>query len=89
MYRLLKKNFNFFLLLFLINISYIGLKDFTSTEQNLILETRLIGEEKKDVFSQNNDIKNKFLVKKQRKDSIENETNEDLKVAHYSTSDFF
>ena len=89
MYRLIKKNFNIFLLLFLINISYLGLKDFTSIESNLILETGLIREEKKDVFSKNNDITNKFLVKKQPKIPVENEEKEDLKVAHYSTSDFF
>ena len=88
MYRLIKKNFNIFLLLFLFNISYLGLKDFTSMESNLILETGLIREEKKDVFAKNNDTTNKFLVKKKLKDSIEKQ-DKDFKVAHYSTSDFF
>ncbi len=87
MYRLIKKNFNIFLLLFLINISYLGLKDFTSMEPEILLETKLINDEEKNVFSI--DSNNKLLVKKQHKDFIEENNTDDLKVASYTTSDFF
>ena len=89
MYRLLKKNLNIFLLLFLMNVSYLGLKDFTRLESNQTLETELTSEEKKSNFSKNNDSNNKFLIKKQYKDPVNNSNNEDLKIANYSNSDFF
>ena len=89
MYRLVKKNFNILVLILLLNISYLGLKDFTSTETNIILETKLIKEEKNDAISKNIIDNNKYLVKKQFKNPISSTKIEDLKIANYSTSEFF
>jgi len=84
MFLIIKKNFNIFILLFLLNISYFGLEDFISfespkTDQQLEKSDSAIN------ISLGNQKTNNQLIKKK----VQENKVKDFKVANYESPDFF
>ena len=84
MFLIIKKNFNIFILLFLLNISYFGLEDFISFESP---NDNKQSENINGSINSSSEIQNanKQLVKKK----IQEKKVEDFKVANYESPDFF
>ena len=83
--RKLKKNFNLFLLLFFIHISFVGLKKFTIND---IGYNESVISYDKDFSNKTKDEKIKQLIKKERKiNDIQKEKK--LEIVNYKNPDFF
>ena len=84
MFLIIKKNFNIFILLFLLNISYFGLEDFISFESQKTdqqLEKSYSGI---NTPLENQKTNNQLIKKKVQENKIE-----DFKIANYESTDFF
>ena len=84
MFLVIKKNFNIFILLFLLNISYFGLEDFISFESQKTdqqLEKSYSGI---NTPLENQKTNNQLIRKKVQENKIE-----DFKIANYESPDFF